>query len=418
MKIPDIIFSAGLDRALGWTMLHSLWQATLIALLAGILLLLLLLLLLRHKSAQLRYRVANMALGTILLSAVVTFTYYAQSSPPADSAIIAAKHTALPAPPEQVLGIKSIMPPPANPAVVAESAPPTSFRAYFNEHLPSIVAIWFLGMTLFLCRLLGGLSKVYYLRSRMNFHADPYWTEVLNKLALQSKFKTGIDLLESALVRSSLTIGHLKPVILFPIGLLNRLSESEVEAILAHELAHILRRDYIFNVLQSVVEVIFYFHPAVWWLSAQIRQERESACDDQAIALLGSKINYAKALVTIQEMAFYPLSPALAFAGTKRNQLLVRVQRLFSPPTTKFNIMEKWIATGLVVCSLMVLAFGQHIKPADTITQTAPFTHNAGLWEADEGLNGGYSLHAGYGKREKYGAGGNFNYRKQKVKAL
>lgn len=80
--------------------------------------------------------------------------------------------------------------------------------------------------------------------------------------------------------------------------------------------------------------------------------------------------------------------------------------------------MEKWIATGLVVCSLMVLAFGQHIKPADTITQTAPFTHNAGLWEADEGLNGGYSLHAGYGKREKYGAGGNFNYRKQKVKVL
>jgi beta-lactamase regulating signal transducer with metallopeptidase domain len=151
----------------------------------------------------------------------------------------------------------------------------------------------------------------------MNFPADPYWADILNKLALQSRFNTGIELLESALVRSPLTIGHLKPVILFPIGLINRLSESEVEAILAHELAHILRRDYIFNILQSVVEVVFYFHPAVWWLSAQVRQERESACDDRAIALVGNKMNYAKALVTIQEMAFFPLSPALASTSWK-----------------------------------------------------------------------------------------------------
>lgn len=381
MKLPDVIFSAGLDRALGWTMLHSIWQATLIALLAGILLLVL-----RRQSAQLRYGVANLALVAILLSAAGTFYYYLQLPPVADSGVVTTQQSVLPVPTTAAESTTPIPPPTLTDATtpaVTENNVSTSFRAYFTEHLPLIVAIWFLGMTIFLCRLLGGISNAYYLRHRMNFPTDPYWSDVLNRFASQSNFHKNIALLESALVRSPLTIGHLKPVILFPIGLINRLSESEVEAILAHELAHILRRDYIFNILQSVVEVIFYFHPAVWWLSAQVRQERESACDDRAIALLGNKLNYAKALVTIQEMAFYPLSPALAFAGTKRNQLLVRVQRLFSPPTTKFNIMEKWIATGLVVCSLMVLAFGQHIQNTNTSTGTEAFTHNSGLWEAD-----------------------------------
>ena len=379
MKIPDVIFSAGLDRALGWTMLHSIWQATLIALIAGIILLVI-----RRQSAQMRYIVANLALLAILLTSVATFSYYLRSAPMADNTVAVNEQQPLLSNTHGTT--KTIIYPIAQDVIVptiAENNMPKSFHDYFTEHLPLIVAIWFLGMTVFLCRLLGGISRVYYLRSRMNFHADPYWADVLSKFALQSKFNTGIELLESALVRSPLTIGHLKPVILFPIGLINRLSESEVEAILAHELAHILRRDYIFNILQSVVEVVFYFHPAVWWLSNQVRQERESACDDQAIALLGDKLNYAKALVTIQEMAFLPMSPALAFAGTKRSQLLVRVHRLFSPPTTKFNIMEKWIATGLVVCSLMVLAFGQHIQNNNIVIENASFSHNSGLWEAE-----------------------------------
>ncbi len=378
MKIPDVIFSAGFDRALGWTMLHSIWQATLIAVLAGIVLLLL-----RRQSAQLRYKVANLALLAVLLTSVATFSYYLNTAPVEEHAVVAIKQTVPPASSAKAFFFQSdaTAASETTPAI-AQTNTTKGFQDYFTEHLPLIVAIWFLGMTVFLCRLLGGISRVYYLRSRMNFHADPYWADVLNKLAIQSKFKTGIELLESALVRSPLTIGHLKPVILFPIGLINRLSESEVESILAHELAHILRRDYIFNILQSVVEVIFYFHPAVWWLSNQIRQERESACDDQAIELVGNKMNYAKALVTIQEMAFFPMSPALAFAGTKRNQLLVRVQRLFSPPATKFNIMEKWIATGLIVCSLLV-AFGQRIQPVNITIEHPPVAHNSGIWEAD-----------------------------------
>jgi beta-lactamase regulating signal transducer with metallopeptidase domain/plasmid maintenance system antidote protein VapI len=385
MHIPDLFFQSGLVRALGWTVLHSLWQGALVALFAGIILMLL-----RNKSAQLRYLVANFALFSILFLSVCTFVWYRQATPapekeaftlaksPLSGAIAAAVKSPIPAEKQRVMQEKQ---------PVSEGWTLQTIEGYFNRHLPLVAGIWFLGVLVLLLRLLGSILQVYALRQRMNFPADPYWNNMLDRLILKSGFNQGVELLESALVRSPLTIGHLRPLIMFPIGIINQLPESEVEAILAHELAHILRRDYLFNILQSLVECLFYYHPAVWWLSAQVRKEREHACDDRAIALLGNKITYAKALVAIQEMAFYPRTPALAFAGQRKGQLLLRVQRLFSQPKSNFNIMEKWISTALVVCLIMVLSFGQYHRAGEGANQTGNDWQNtqtnAGLWEAE-----------------------------------
>jgi beta-lactamase regulating signal transducer with metallopeptidase domain len=176
---------------------------------------------------------------------------------------------------------------------------------YFNRHIYLIVTIWVLGVALFMLRLLSSISYVYYLKSKMNFPADEYWQELLDGLAAKVNVQKGIELVESALVRSPMVIGHLKPVILFPIGAINRLNPNEVEAILAHELAHVMRNDYVFNIIQSVIEALFYFHPAVWWISAQIRAERDNCCDDVALELCGNSMTYAKSLVSVQEMAYY-----------------------------------------------------------------------------------------------------------------
>ncbi len=184
MKIPDVIFSAGLDRALGWTMLHSIWQATLIAVLTGILLLVL-----RRHSAQVRYIVANLALLAVLLTSVATFSYYLRSASPVAGAGVVVQQTVSPASPDRAASFQPTTTRTSAP-IMAENNTPKGFHAYFTEHLPLIVALWFLGMTVFLCRLLGGISRVYYLRHRMNFPADPYWADVLNKLALQSRFNT------------------------------------------------------------------------------------------------------------------------------------------------------------------------------------------------------------------------------------
>ena len=391
MHFPDILFSAATDRALGWMVVHSIWQATAIALLSGVLLVVL-----RQQTAHLRYRVAGIAMMTVLFMALVTFYYYYNdhSTDGSVSAMVVANSGEIASRASFQGTIRTEIP--SNPIAgsVTGGTEPVSietFRGYFDEHLPLIAAIWILGMAAFLLRLLGGLSYVYYLRGRMNFPVDPYWTEIMERMVEKTGLRKSIPVLESALTRSPLTIGHLKPLILFPIGIINRLSESEVEAILAHELAHILRRDYLFNILQSIVEALFYYHPAVWWLSNQLRNERESACDEKAIELCGDKINYAKALVTMQEMAFYPMTPALAFAGQRQSQFLKRMQRLFQQPHTQFNIMEKWIATSLVICSILALTFGQQLQdntPAPTTRPQLSLTSadesfRSGIWEAE-----------------------------------
>jgi bla regulator protein blaR1 len=346
MKPLFLCFSENLDYALGWMVVHSLWQATLIAFIAGALNIAL-----RKRSARVRYIVSNVSLLMILAMSVATFCYNYDFSKSASQVVFIPTNETAQAQITEIITPNS------------EIVTPLSiggFKDYFNHNLPLIVTIWVLGVALFMLKLLGGVSYIYYLKSRMNFPTDEYWSDMKERLSKQAGIKKSVELVESALVRTPMVIGFLKPMILFPMGVINRLAPQEVEAILAHELAHVLRNDYLFNIMQSVVEALFYFHPAVWWLSGQIRNERESACDEIAIELINSKMNYAKALVTIQEMAYYPMSPAMGFAGQLKNQFILRMQRILNQPNHKSNVMEKLIATLLIVVTLAGLTIGQN----------------------------------------------------------
>ena len=351
MKPNFACFSQNLDYALGWMVIHSLWQAIAIALIMGIVMIVL-----RKQPARVRYWVANASLLLVLLSAMATFIHYYDFTKGASAMRFIPEGT-----PSVFLTERE------NPTVESPSLNITGslslgvFKNYFNEHIPLIVMIWVMGVALFILKLLGGISYCYYLRSRLNFPADEYWIETLDALKQKVGVKQSIELVESALTRAPMVVGIMKPMILFPIGAINRLSPTEVEAILAHEIAHVMRKDYIFNVIQSVIEALFYFHPAVWWISSIIRNERENCCDDVAIEICGSSMNYAKALVTVQEMAYYPMyQPALAFAGNRKNQLLFRVQRILNQPQNKTNVMEKLIATCLLVFVMVGLSFGDN----------------------------------------------------------
>ena len=351
MKPLFLFFSENLDFALGWMVIHSLWQATLIAFVLGILQIVL-----RKKAAKLRYVIANVALLAVVVSAIVTFCmYYDFAKEPAKISFTPINEEGI----FQTINVpQTDVQNPTSDIVTPLSI--QGFKAYFNQNIALIVTFWLLGVAIFLLKLMGGISYIYYLKNRMNFPADEYWTEMLARLSEKAGLKQGVEIVESALVRTPMVIGHLKPLILFPMGVINRLAPEEVEAILAHELAHVMRKDFIFNVLQSVVEALFYFHPAVWWMSSQVRNERESACDDFAISLIDSKMNYARALVAIQEMAYFPLTPSLAFAGQRKSQLVVRMQRILNQPNNKTNVMEKIIATGALVLVMAGLAFGEN----------------------------------------------------------
>jgi hypothetical protein len=218
-----------------------------------------------------------------------------------------------------------------------------------------IVWLWAVGMSLFLIKLAIGWGYLQTLRRR----AQPLaaFTAVLNRLAGRLGINREVLLLEAGGIGSPLLVGQLKPVILFPLGWINQLSTAEVEAVIAHELAHLYRYDYWFNLVQSVVEAIYYYHPGIWWISGQIRKEREHCCDDIAVAISGNSLAYAKALAEVETLRQHGWAVAPAFAGERRT-LLGRIQRILQPDINQSDMKEKITITGLLLCVSLLVSFG------------------------------------------------------------
>lgn len=347
--------------AIAWTVIHAIWQVALVVLLtagsqAAI----------KNMTSTMRYAIWVSSLALILGGSVATFMYYYNLDPSllllddtSQISVAAASETDL----TSTLTVSGAQDPFTMGAVVS----------YVNEHILFIVMLWLVGMVIALIRLLGNIGYVEYLKSKFNFPVDPYWEELLQSLKTKMGIGKNVQLLESALVMSPMVIGHLKPVIFFPMGAINRLSAQEVEAILAHELAHIMRNDYIINLLVSCIESLYYFHPAMWWLTAQIRAEREHCCDDLAIRATGQPIQYAQSLVAVQEMTMMAPRLAMQFAGKeKKSRFFLRVNRLIRPNSVSMSIREKSMAA--IVTAFMVLVVAMASKPVDNAAHCLPVT--------------------------------------------
>jgi beta-lactamase regulating signal transducer with metallopeptidase domain len=152
--------------------------------------------------------------------------------------------------------------------------------------------------------------------------------------------------LESSLVDAPTVIGFLKPVILLPTSALTGLSMQQLELLLAHELAHIRRHDYLVNILQSVIETLLFYHPAVWWVSHRIRVEREHCCDDVAVRVSGNAVVYAKALATLETLRHEPQLALAANGG----QLVKRIKRVLGKPEKSGN----WLVGALLISVMIV----------------------------------------------------------------
>jgi len=332
-------YSDALLRALGWTLAHSVWQGAALTLL-------LMALLPRVRAAAHRYRLAYGALMGLWVVSMITFW---QVFEPQSATEVLLDFT-------PAVGKAGNM---LQDATVPEPGFWSVCSAGLEQQYPLIVAVWALGFGLFLIRLTAGFFYLNRLRRTSRLPEDDAWQFYLQDLSERLAFSKPVQLLESALVRMPVALGFFRPVILLPIGMVNRLSVQEVEAILAHELAHIARHDWLLNLMQAFVEALFYYHPAVWWISGVIRREREHCCDDAAVHLTGNRLTYAKALVQVQEMAQSAATPALALgmAGNarllrRRPMLLNRIRRVLNQPQPKSHIMEKIIATGVLLALL------------------------------------------------------------------
>ena len=369
---------------LGWVLVHSVWLLTSVALLAA-----LVDRLLRRRSANVRY-VALVASLALMIASPCVVWLLVDLQPGIVETSGASAAEAL-APPEETdartivasnpadLGFRGGpldsleqghetfgpdgQPLPAAPrssefslslASVTAFAKASfgAFGAVIEPTLPLIVLLWFAGVALFATRPIVGLRSQWRL-GRDGLSPAPESVErSLADLARRLGLRHAVRVAESARVKVPMAVGYLKPMILLPACVLTGLTPTQLQALLAHELAHIRRNDWLVNAIQVLIETLLFYHPAVWWLSRRIRQERENCCDDVALSLIADRPSYGRMLLSLEELRQRIPQPALAATG---GALAPRVRRLLAGPIDPQPAARGWLS-GAVLLGLITLA--------------------------------------------------------------
>lgn len=337
MKVETLIQHPILD-ALAWTLIHSLWQAAAVAIVIG-----LLLRLFESASPGLRYNIAVVGLSLIPTIAVATFIYMIQ---PAEVELIprtvfaeASDLTEA----EAFFTLGHLQSP--NPEEVANEVVSEKFRI-------TMVLLWLSGTLFFALRLAAGFMEVYRMIRTSVSAPDAALQEMFDSLVSRANYSRNIKLIVSSLIDVPTTVGWIRPCILIPASIISGFPSNAIEAFIAHELMHVRRYDYLINLLQHVAEALFFYHPATWWLSQKIRDEREYCCDDQAIRLLGGKLDYVIALAGLAEQRHHSgLAPAASGAS-----LLFRIQRMLGTRTAPQSVNGSGPA-GLMTAAILIGVF-------------------------------------------------------------
>jgi uncharacterized protein YjbI with pentapeptide repeats/beta-lactamase regulating signal transducer with metallopeptidase domain len=346
------ILSDDIIEVLGLTIVHSLWQGALIAIFLGILMLAT-----NKFTSSTRYIMAITASLFMLICPVYTFiknynpeTKYKYTTAVAKSSDSGTLYESQKTQEAEgnIIADKNVF-----------SLNPQQFKSYFYRHFPLIVTIWLLGILAFTLKFIGGLAYTQRLKYYRISGISAEWQEKFKKLCIKLNIKKTVKIYESALAKVPMVIGLIKPVILLPVSAFTGLSPKQLESIIVHELAHIIRRDYLVNLLQSIVEILFFYHPAVWWINGVIRTERENCCDDIAIEQTGDSVNYAKALANIQEQLLLKENLAMAIA-TNKNKLLKRIKRLLNQPKMKTNFIEGFTASCIIFLGIFAIVLNSN----------------------------------------------------------
>jgi beta-lactamase regulating signal transducer with metallopeptidase domain len=335
-----------LSHAIGLAVLHLLWQGTLVAAVLAIALRLL-----ARSSANLRYAIACGALASFVAFGVGTaYRMYE----PATAYVLN----------DEIISVFD-----DQPAVDTAAAPLVqneSLADKIQRYSPTIAIVWLLGVVVLATKLTISWTRARGLASIGVADAPPSHQRTLDSLSQKLGITRAVRLLESVAVDVPSVVGFLKPVVLVPASSLSGLSPRQLELILAHELAHIRRHDFLVNMLQSVAETLLFFHPAAWWVSAQIRIERENCCDDLAVATCGNALEYARALTLLEQLrSASPLAVA-ANGGS----LLGRVRRLVSRGDGRS--INGWTAVAAAVSFAVVMTITSLPARADREAPPAP----------------------------------------------
>nr|WP_121273788.1 M56 family metallopeptidase [Pedobacter schmidteae] len=334
-----------LIKAIGWSILHSLWQG---AIIYG--LLLLLVMALPKLQSKLKHNLAYGAICLIFACFVITFFSIfkipvAGSTPGTNLTLSTTYYQYMNTLPLQI-----------------------SHQAeYF---LPYVVVFYSLGLIFQLFILGAGYKKMLELKKGTHFNVPAEWKASFNELVLQLNLRQAINFHLSDKINVPLVIGFFKPVVLFPVALVSQLDMDQVEAILIHELSHIRRNDYLLNLIKTAIETLLFFNPFIWLSGRFINIEREHACDDLVLKFTGSPMTYAHALLKL-EILKDKSAPAFSMAASGKNQhLYQRIKRITNMKTNYMNVRQQLLAITLIVATVVSLAW---VKPskAEKVNQKA-----------------------------------------------
>jgi beta-lactamase regulating signal transducer with metallopeptidase domain len=304
---------ASLVPLLGLVLLHFLWQGVVIGLLAA-----LALNVLRNARPQARYAVACLALLACVLAPVATMLFML-------------------APDLLATDFGSAFATFGGDAGASGDGALSSFATTTDQlqaWLPAIVATWAAGCCMLSMRMALGLAWVSRLRNQPQGFAQPAWQARLDRIAVHFQLRRRVELRVVDSLESPVSAGWWRPVVLLPAGLLTRMPTALIEALLAHELAHIRRHDYLVNLLQNAIEAVLFYHPVVWWLSHRIRVEREQIADQLATEWACAPRDLARALSELCDLQRTAPAPAPALRilqAADGNQLMSRIQQLLCP---------------------------------------------------------------------------------------
>lgn len=306
-----------LAQALSSALLHFIWQGIAMGFLLWIALFLL-----RRSSADVRYFVSCGAL--VLLALAPGVTALSLYEPRAAAS----------------LSWKTLSDPMTG--QTKDIAAPAASALRLEEW---ILPAWGAGVALFALRLMWCWGHTSALR-RTGAPAEDAFVAMVSRAAERIGVKRRVRVLMSSLAEVPSVVGWIRPVLLLPVSVATGISAEQLEALIAHELAHVRRHDYLVNLAQAVMETVLFYHPVVWWVSSRIRYERELCCDDAAVAALGDRATYARALARLEEVRL--VRPSLAMGAT-RGPLYHRIERLLEGNGFQQGPSRLICAAGLLI---------------------------------------------------------------------
>jgi len=311
-------------NAIGWTLLHSLWQITILGVVIWIVLRFI-----SKDNANLRYTIGGISLGLIFIASLFTFTLYINNSSNFSGKEFSA---------DILLNILN------KNETGSDSLSWSSLK--IEIYFPYLVNLWILGIGILSLHMLWNYIYSIKLRNHLTYPLNEGTQNIAINLVRKIGLNQKVLFKESGFVQVPSLIGYFKPVVLLPISMLCAIPENQIEMIIAHELAHVRRHDYLFQFIQSILEMLFFYHPIVWWLSSVVNTEREHVCDDLAVSVCGESLTLIKALNNMEVIRKKQTDLVLGFSG-KKATILNRAQRIIRPKTNANPKLEKVLLSCL-----------------------------------------------------------------------